>query len=668
MSGLPGPHFHPHMGVEEEGFERKTPSMVLILRLLKYVVPYRRYLAFVLFAVVVTSITGIISPYILGREIIAKYILRSDFAGLQMIILVFIGVLIINWVAGTVRTYGIGRIGENMLFKMRSELFSHLQDLPFSFFDRSDSGDIISRVTNDVDSIGEAFTSGVVMVISDILSLVLIIIVMFSINVQLSLVSLLVVPLILASALVFNSKFRATYRATRMRISGVTSKLQESISGIREIKSFTKERDTIEDFRQKNLQNFQANLQATMVWGAFFPTIQIIQAVGSGIVMIYGGTLAFSGALGSAEEAIGTLVTFLLYVGMFFGPIFDLTNFYNTVQSALAGAERIFELMDVQPEIRDNEDAVEMPPIKGEITFENVTFEYDQKHPVLHNVSFHVKPKETIALVGPTGAGKSTIIKLLSRFYDIQSGSINIDGQDIRNVAQKSLRMQMGIVLQDTFLFTGTIMDNIKYGDLEATDEEVMNAAKIVGAHEFIMQLPNGYNTKIGERGSGLSVGQKQLISFARALLRDPAILILDEATSSIDPYTDLLLRRAMDILLKDRTSIIIAHRLSTVRNADRILVINNGMIAEEGNHRQLMDKDGLYRHLYEMQFKEPEEIVQGPPILAEAPTIKNPGKESRTDPKDNQPSDDEKRRVEQTAQEKKKDEVRRRLRALGYR
>nr|MDO8100384.1 ABC transporter ATP-binding protein [Candidatus Njordarchaeota archaeon] len=640
--------FHPphhHHGFEQEKYERKTPSRVLISRLLRYVTPYKKELTLVLIATVTTSIAGIIGPYILGREIVSRYILRSDFAGLQLIILIFIGVLLVNWIANTFRTRGMGRIGENMLFKMRSELFSHLQELSFIFFDRSDSGDIISRVTNDTDSIGDAFTSGVIQVISDILSLTLVVIVMFSINVQLSLASFLVVPLILASALAFNSKFRAAYRATRAKISGVTSKLQEGISGVREIKSFTRERDTIEDFRQANLQDFQANLQATRVWGAFFPTIQIIQAIGSGIVMIYGGMLAFSGALGPIEDAIGTLITFLMYVGMFFGPIFDLTNFYNTVQSALAAAERIFELIDTQPEVRDREDATEMSPIKGEIVFENVTFEYDPKYPVLHNVSLHVKPKETIALVGPTGAGKSTTIKLLSRFYDLKSGAVKIDGKDIRSVTQESLHRQMGIVLQDTFLFTGTIMDNIRYGRLEATDEEVMNAAKMVGAHEFILQLPNGYNTKIGERGAGLSVGQKQLISFARALLRDPAILILDEATSSIDPYTDLLIRRAMEVLLKDRTSIIIAHRLSTVRNADRILVIDNGRIVEEGSHIELMEKGGLYRHLYEMQFKAPKEIGEEQVILAEVPTRKNPRAESQAGPRKNQPRDEKKHR-----------------------
>jgi len=599
--------WHHHHGFGEEDTERKTPSKVLVLRLLQYLRPYKKALAIVLFATVVTSITGIVSPYILGREIVSKYILGSDFAGLQQIVLLYVGILLINWGADAVRTLGLGRIGQKMLFSMRSELFAQLQVLSFSFFDGSDSGDVISRVTNDTDSIGEAFTEGVVQIMSDTLSLVLIVVVMFSINIQLSLASLLIVPVIVFAARAFHSRFRAAYRAQRAKIAGVTSKLQESISGIREIKSFTRESDTIKDFDQVNLQNFQANVQATKVWGSFFPTIQLIQALGSGIVMIYGGMLAYNGSLGSPEDAIGTLITFILYVGMFFRPISELTNFYNTLQAALAAAERIFELIDRKPEIADREQATEMPPIRGEIVFEDVTFGYDPEYPVLHSVSFDVKPKQSVALVGPTGAGKSTIIKLISRFYEQQSGSVRVDGFDVRDLTQKSLRSQMGIVLQDSFLFTGTIMENIRYGKLDATEEEIMNAAKIVGAHEFIVKQPEGYNTKIGERGAGLSVGQKQLVSFARALLRDPALLILDEATSSIDPYTDLLIRKAMKILLKNRTSVIIAHRLSTVRNADRILVINGGEIVEEGNHRELMNKGGLYSHLYRMQFKEPE-------------------------------------------------------------
>jgi len=610
-------HFHHHHhALENKKTKRKMPARKIFARLLAYLAPYKKWIIAVIFAVIVSSITGIASPYILGREIVAKYILRRDFQGLQKIMLIFIGIQIANWIAGTIRRYGLGKIGQSLLLRLRSELFSHLQEISFSFFDHSDSGDIISRVTNDTDAIGEAFTSGLVNVASDLLSLFMIMIVMFSINIQLTLASLIVIPLIVAVAILFNSKFRSAYQAQRTRISKITSKLQEGISGIREIQSFTKEREVIKEFRRSNLENLQANLQTTKVWGSFFSVIQLVQAIGMGVVIIYGGWLAFNGSLGSIEDAVGTLITFSMYIGMFFRPIFDLTNFYNTVQSSLIAAERIFEMLDIEPEIKDSEDAIELPKINGEIEFRNVTFGYDPEHPILHDVSFHIKPKETVALVGATGAGKSTIVKLICRFYDPQKGQILIDGHDIKKIKQRSLRKQMGIVLQETFLFSGTIMENIKYGKPDATDEEAMAAAKLVGAHQFIEKLPDGYNTKIGERGAGLSVGQKQLIAFARALLRNPSILILDEATSSIDPYTDLLIRKAMKVLLKDRTSIIIAHRLSTVRDADRILVIDNGRIVEEGSHEELMKKGGLYRHLYEMQFKEPEE---GRPLAARA-------------------------------------------------
>jgi ATP-binding cassette subfamily B multidrug efflux pump len=600
--------FHPHWhGFEEGPTERKTSTKVLLLRLIKYLLPYRKLLLIAVLTTIISSVADVIGPYLLGLQIIGRYILASDYSGLQLMVLAYILVLLISWASDSIRTFSIGKIGESMLFKLRSDLFAHLQKLSFSFFDKADSGDTISIMTNDTDSIGQAFTSGVVMVLSDVLSLALTLIVMFTINVQLTLVSMLVVPLLIGVALAFSSRFRSTYRATRKTISGVTSKLQEGISGIREIKSFTREAETIKDFTKVNQQEFQANLQANIIWGAFFPTVQLIQAIGTSIVIIYGGMLAFSGSLGTSATAIGILITFTLYVGRFFGPIFDLTNFYNTIQSALAAAERIFNFIDRQPEIKDVEDATQIPTIKGEIEFKDVTFAYVQDHPVLYNVSFRIRPKETVALVGSTGAGKSTIIKLISRFYETKSGSVTIDGQDVKQITQESMRKQMGIVLQESFLFMGTIMENIRYGNLEASDEDIMNAAKTVGAHEFISKTTNGYKTEIGERGAGLSVGQKQLISFARAFLRNPAIMVLDEATSSIDPYTDLLIRKAMKVLLKDRTSIIIAHRLSTVRNADRIFVVDNGRIVEEGNHKQLMKKKGIYRHLYEMQFKEPE-------------------------------------------------------------
>jgi len=616
---MTGFHYHPFPGEEREGYVRKVPDRVLISRLIKYFFPYRKRLALILTAIIAVSVTGLLGPYLL-KMAIDTYITQGNLIGLSLLSLIYIGITLVNWLSDSLRTYQLGWVGEKMLFEMREQMFSRLQELSFSFYDQSEMGEIMSRVTNDTDSIGEAFISGVVSIISDIFSLVGIIAIMFFMSVPLTLVSLSVTPLILVISLLFQSRFRSAYRKTRTKIAGVTSRLQEGISGIREIQSFSRERDTMMDFRQANIENLQATLQATKVQGIFQPVIQMIGTAGIFIVLVYGGMLLMEGTL-----TVGTLIAFLLYIQRFFNPIFDLANFYNTVQGAMAAAERIFEVIDTEPQIKDASNAVELPSIRGEISFENVTFGYEPAYPVLHNMNFSVKPKETIALVGPTGAGKSTIIKLLSRFYELQSGAIKIDGNDVQKVTQESLRKQMGTVLQENFLFAGTIMENIRYGRLDATDEEVIKAAERVGAHDFIMRLPNGYNTEIRERGQGLSVGQKQLIAFARALLRDPPLLILDEATSSIDPYTELIIKRALAILLKDRTSFVIAHRLSTVRNADRILVIDNGKIVEEGSHRQLMRRGGLYRRLYEMQFKEPEELAVTPMVAVPNPASKVP-------------------------------------------
>ncbi|MDH5440136.1 MAG: ABC transporter ATP-binding protein/permease [Candidatus Bathyarchaeota archaeon] len=625
-------HYHHHgHGIDEE-YERKMPDRVLLSRLLKHILPYRKRLAIVMTAIMATTITGLIQPKIM-QIAIDEYIFQGNFEGLSSLSLAFITLLLVNWISSYLQTYHLGWMGQNMLYEMRKRLFAHLQKLSFSFYDRSETGDIVSRVTNDTDSIGEMFVREFVDVISQSLILVGVLIMMFWMSIPLALASIIVVPLLVVSALVFQSKFRAAYRATREKISGVTSRLQEGISGIREIQSFTREEDTKEDFRQANIENLQANLQATKVWGTFSPTVQMISAIGMAVIYLYGGMLAINGVV-----TVGTLFAFIYYVQMFFRPIFTLTNFYNTVQSAFAAAERIYEIEDTIPQIKDEPDAVELPPLKGEVKFEDVTFGYDPDHPILYNISFHAQPKETVALAGPTGAGKSTIIKLLSRFYENQSGTIEVDGYDIRGVTLDSIHRQMGIVLQETFLFSGTIKENIRYGKLEATDEEIGNAAKMIGAHDFIMQLPEGYNTEIGERGAGLSVGQKQLVSFARALLRDPAILILDEATSSIDPYTDLLIRRAMRILFRNRTSIIIAHRLSTIREADKILVVDDGRIVERGKHRELMrKKDGLYRHFYVMQFKEPVKAAArsefAPQIVQTGIAAKNPAMDP-VDPK----------------------------------
>jgi ABC-type multidrug transport system fused ATPase/permease subunit len=375
---------------------------------------------------------------------------------------------------------------------------------------------------------------------------------------------------------VFQSRLRKAYRATRKKIAVVTSRLEESISGMREIQSFTREQDAMKDFRHANVENLQANVQAGKLFALLMPAVQIVGAVGTCVVLWFSGMSTISGGI-----TLGIVIAFLLYVNRFFRPIVDLTTFYNTVQSALSAAERIFVTLDTKPEIADASDAVEFSHAKGEIVFDNVTFGYDPARPVIQDLNIHVEPGKTLAIVGPTGAGKSTLAKLLSRFYEPQKGTITVDGTDVQKVTLNSLHKQMGVVLQEPFLFSGTIVENIKYGKLDASDDEVQQVAKIVGIHEFISNLPQGYKTEVGERGVRLSVGQRQLVSFARALLGDPPILILDEATSSIDPYTELKIKKALAVLLKNRTSLVIAHRLSTVRNADNIIVINEGRIVE---------------------------------------------------------------------------------------
>jgi ATP-binding cassette subfamily B protein len=584
---------------EDEEHVRKVPDRVLIARLARYMMRHRGRIAVAVAAVLAASLSGLVPPYLL-KIAIDNHIVQGDFTGLTFIAIILVAVHLLNWLSDYQRTYQISWLGQNMVNEIRLNLFSQLQDLSFSFYDKSEAGRIISRVTNDTDTLSMIFVQGIVTLFSDILTLVGIVVVMLLLSVPLTLATLAVLPLLLLSTLAFQSRLRRAYRTTRKKIAKVTSKLQESISGIREIQSFTREKDTMEVFRQANIENLQANVQAGRIFALLMPVIQIIGAIGTCIVLWYGGILTMGGGI-----TLGILVAFLAYVTQFFRPIVNLTTFYNTIQSAMAAAERIFETLDTEPEIVDTPEAVKLPQVEGRIAFQNVSFGYNPNDPVLKGIDFVVEPGKTLAIVGPTGAGKSTIVRLLSRFYEPQSGTITVEDHDVRNVTTKSLHNQMGVVLQEPFLFSGTIMENIKYGKLDATDEEVKHIAKLVGAHKFITGLHEGYETEVGERGRRLSVGQRQLISFARALLRDPPILILDEATSSLDPYTELKIKRGLSVLLKDRTSLVIAHRLSTVRNADNIIVVNDGEIVEEGNHRELMKKRGLYRRLYDKQFKD---------------------------------------------------------------
>ncbi|MEA2090531.1 MAG: ABC transporter ATP-binding protein [Thermoproteota archaeon] len=587
------------LGREEEKQERKIPDRVLLARLTKYVLKYKRRFTIGVVAVLVTSLTALLPPY-LFQVAIDNCMTPGDFAGLAFISVIVIGVYVVNWVSDYTRTYQISWIGQNMVNEMRKQMFSHLQDLSFSFYDRSETGKIVSRVTNDTDTLSHMFVEGVITLISDIITIVGVVAIMFWMSVRLTLATLLVIPPLLLLTWLFQSRLRKAYQATRKKIAAVTSRLEESVSGIREIQSFAKESDTMETFRQANIENLQANVQAGRLFALLIPMVQILAAVGTCVVLWFGGMLTIGG-----EITLGVIVAFILYERSFFRPIIDLTMFYNTVQSSIAAAERIFETLDIKPEIVDAPNAVELTTVQGEIVFDDVTFGYNPRNPVLRDVNLHVKPKKTLAIVGPTGAGKSTIVKLLSRFYEPQKGTITVDSHDIRKVTLESLHKQMGVVLQEPLLFSGTIMENIRYGKLDASDDEVKRIANMVGLQEFVNSLPEGYETEVGERGVRLSVGQRQLLSFARALLRDSSILILDEATSSVDPYTELKIKKGLSILLKDRTSLVIAHRLSTVRNADHIIVLNEGKIVEEGTHAELMKKKGLYRRLYEKQFRD---------------------------------------------------------------
>ena len=490
-------------------------------------------------------------------------------------------------------------LGQRIIFDLREEMFSNLQRLSLSFYERRHVGSIMSRVTNDVETLNEFLTSGVETAVADLFIVVFIVAIMLIMNFWLAMISFTVIPILFIVTILLGVRVREAYRLTRKKISGVTASLAESISGMRVIQSFSKEMDTAQQFDRVNVKNLQASLQAARVSALFFPLVDVISSIGTFLILWFGGQSVMGGSL-----TVGVLIAFMAYVTRFFMPIRDFSMLYNNVQAALAATERIVELLDTKPEVKEATDAVELPPIKGEIAFNNVSFGYDPDHFVLKEINLKIRASERIALVGPTGAGKTSLASLVARFYDPQVGSITVDGYDICKVTLKSLRSQMGIVLQDPFLFSGTIRENIAYGRPDAKEEEVIGAAKAVGAHNFIMASQDGYHTDVGERGVRLSMGQRQLISFARALLADPRILILDEATSSVDAYTEQLIQKAIRKLLEGRTTLIIAHRLSTVRNADRIVVVDNGRIVDMGPHEELLRREGLYQKLYETQLK----------------------------------------------------------------
>jgi ATP-binding cassette subfamily B multidrug efflux pump len=496
--------------------------------------------------------------------------------------------------------YVMSWTGQQILYSMRKKVFLHLQDLGLDFYDRLQAGRVMSRVVNDVEGVNQLISGGTLMLLSDCVTIFGIVYVMLRMNRPLALITFITIPFLFLTVFLLQGKLTRAYHKTRRRLADITANLQESISGMKITQAFSREDVNADKFSDTNQQNFQAQMDAARLQALFFPLVDIIGTAGVALVYYYGGLRM---SIMDTAVTIGTVTAFVNYVNRFFWPIRNLVEVWNILLQAAVSSERVFEVLDTKPNVSDKPGAMELGRVEGHVEFTDVTFGYDPDLPVLHNVNIEARPDETIALVGPTGAGKSSVINLLCRFYDVQGGSVKVDGHDIRDVTIQSLRQNLGIVLQDTVIFSGTIRENIRYGRLDATDEEVEEAAKIVGAHEFIMRQQDGYDTQVRERGSRLSVGQRQMLAFARALLANPRILILDEATSSVDAYTELQIQRALERLFKGRTSIVIAHRLSTIRNADRIYVIDKGVVKEVGNHEQLIEQGGLYKTLYEKQF-----------------------------------------------------------------
>ncbi|MEM0212085.1 MAG: ABC transporter ATP-binding protein [Candidatus Methanomethylicia archaeon] len=591
--------FHMH-GMWSFGGEKvETPATILLRKLFRYMMPYKLAVFTIVTCVAIVSLTNMISPYLLGLAI-DNYILVGDLSGLLNISLLYLLVMFVNWIATVIQGYAVEWIGQRLIYDFRNKMMEKLMFQSYKYYDDKRAGELISIVINDTSTLRESFISGIFNIIGDIFSMVGVIIAMFLLNVPLTLITLLTLPVMFLIAYVFSRKFRKAYRRTREKIAEVTTRVQESVSGIRVIQAFGREEDSQARFQMSAHEQFEAQVQAGKLMAIFWPIINFVGSIGTVTVLLYGGFLSAEGRL-----EIGVLVAFLAYVTRFMNPIMQLTNFYDMLQSALAASDRIFKVLESEVDVKDSPNAIELPKVRGDIRYNNVWFEYVKGIPVLKGINLHIRPGEKIAIVGPTGSGKTTLVYLLARFYDVTSGSITIDGYDIRNVKQDSLRRQIAFVPQDTFLFRGTVMDNIRIGKPNATDDEVIEVCKRLGIHDFIMRLPNGYYTDAGEAGRKLSTGERQLLSFARALLKDPPILILDEAISAVDPKTEYMIKYAIRKLLENRTSIIIAHRLTLARDWDRIIVLHNGVIEEEGTHEELMLKQGFYYQLYTTQISE---------------------------------------------------------------
>ena len=567
-----------------------------LLRLFTFAAPYKaRLLGLGLVTVLVTA-ASLSEPLIIGYAIDAGLVAGSLTVIYAMVAL-YVGVNVLTWVLSYVQTFGMGWVGQHMILDLRNALFGHLQSLSLQFYSEQKAGWIISRLTNDIENFNTLLNDGVQNLVKNGLTLIGVFIAIFFVDWRLALATLSILPIMVAGTAVFRIKSWRAFRAAREAVAEVIAHLQENVSGLRVVQAFTRERTSAARFAERNRAYRRANTRATVLSAVYFPGVELLGSAGLAIVLLYGGYRVVAG-----EMTVGELVAFVGLLNMFFQPIQQLSQLYSDLQSTLASLEKVFAVLDTESDRADRPNAKELDNLRGDVDFDRVSFAYGEDK-VLEDVSFRIEPGETLAIVGETGAGKSTVIKLLSRFYDPTSGTIRVDGEDLSTVRGSSLRRHMGVVLQDTFLFTGTIEENIRYGRPDATDEEIVAAAKTVGADDFIRRFPEGYETQVRERGGRLSAGERQLVAFARALLADPKLLVLDEATSSVDLATEARIEKALDKLLAGRTSIVIAHRLSTVRRADRILVMGEGRVLEEGTHDDLIARPSAYRRLHESQF-----------------------------------------------------------------
>lgn len=578
----------------------KPFNWMQMTRLFSYMKPYaKNILPIAILGMLLSTAVRLLVPILIGSYALDHIIETGELSFLMMIVLVITGLYVVSWIGNTLRIRFMNKLGQLVIFDLRKALFNHIQRLSHRFFDQRSAGSVLVRITNDVNSLQDLFTNGVINLLMDVIMLFGIIALLFLISPELTLAIMIVLPLMFFISTKLRRNIRRSWQDVRIKQSMINSHLNESIQGIRVTQSYTQEKENIGFFNQMNEMNFESWRNATQKSAMFRPLVEISGAIGTAILLWYGVHLIQIESL-----SIGEFFAFSLYIGMFWEPISRLGQVYNQLLVGMASSERIFEFLDEQPSVPEKQGAKKLDEVYGHIQFENVEFAYDSDRKALNQINLEMKAGQTVALVGHTGSGKTTIVNLISRFYDPTKGRVVLDGNDLRDISLDSLREKVSIVLQDTFIFSGTILDNIRFGRPDASEEEIIEAAKTVGADKFISQLNNGYETEVEERGNVLSVGERQLISFARALLADPKILILDEATASIDTETEQLIQRALKKLLHGRTAIMIAHRLSTIREADNIIVLEHGNILEQGNHQELIDQQGEYYGLVKSQFK----------------------------------------------------------------